>query len=193
MKNIRIFLSENFHFLVVKFPAYLNKHVFVMSKGLYVKFVSDHRHLHIHKSAKIKFVFYNVKCFRVYIKNLSYIAYFRNLRKENGARISAQWVYWSVNFVYFGFHENLEFYYIWEYCFVFVFFIVRGGGGGGGGGGAWGGGRVLDICRFFFFFFLIFIPRHTIVAGYYGFTLDIRVSVHPSVSRQSVRSFFVSE
>ena len=30
MKNIRIFLSENFHFLVVKFSLYLNRHVFVM-------------------------------------------------------------------------------------------------------------------------------------------------------------------
>ena len=30
MKNIRIFLSENFQFLVVKFSVYLNKHVFVM-------------------------------------------------------------------------------------------------------------------------------------------------------------------
>ena len=29
-KNIRIFLSENFHFLVVKFSVYLNRHVFVM-------------------------------------------------------------------------------------------------------------------------------------------------------------------
>ena len=29
----------------------------------------------------------------------------------------------------------------------------------------------------------IFIPRHTIVAGYYGFTLDVRVSVRPSVFR----------
>ena len=28
---------------------------------------------------------------------------------------------------------------------------------------------------------LFFIPRHTIVAGYYGFTLDVRVSVRPSV------------
>ena len=33
MKNIRIFLSENFHFLVVKFSVYLNKHVFVMRIG----------------------------------------------------------------------------------------------------------------------------------------------------------------
>ena len=30
MKNIRFFLSENFHFLVVKFSVYLNRHVFVM-------------------------------------------------------------------------------------------------------------------------------------------------------------------
>ena len=28
--NIRNFLSENFHFLVVKISVYLNKHVFVM-------------------------------------------------------------------------------------------------------------------------------------------------------------------
>ena len=30
MKNFRIFLSENFHFLVVKFSVYLNRRVFVM-------------------------------------------------------------------------------------------------------------------------------------------------------------------
>ena len=30
MKNIRIFLSENFRFLVVKFSLYLNRHVFIM-------------------------------------------------------------------------------------------------------------------------------------------------------------------
>ena len=30
MKNISEFLSENFHFLVVKFSVYLNKLVFVM-------------------------------------------------------------------------------------------------------------------------------------------------------------------
>ena len=29
-KNIRIFLLENFHFWVVKFSVYLNKHVFVV-------------------------------------------------------------------------------------------------------------------------------------------------------------------
>ena len=30
MKNIRIFLSENFRFLVVNVSVYLNRHVFVM-------------------------------------------------------------------------------------------------------------------------------------------------------------------
>ena len=30
MKNIRLFLSENFPFLVVKFSIYLNRRVFVM-------------------------------------------------------------------------------------------------------------------------------------------------------------------
>ena len=29
MKNIRISLSENFHFLLVEFSVYLNRHVFV--------------------------------------------------------------------------------------------------------------------------------------------------------------------
>ena len=33
MKNIRILLSENFHFLVVKFSVYLNRRVFVMWIG----------------------------------------------------------------------------------------------------------------------------------------------------------------
>ena len=31
MKHIRVFLSENFHFSVVKFSVYLNRHVSVMS------------------------------------------------------------------------------------------------------------------------------------------------------------------
>ena len=30
MKKYQIFLSENFHFLVIKFSVYLNRHVFVM-------------------------------------------------------------------------------------------------------------------------------------------------------------------
>ena len=38
-------------------------------------------------------------------------------------------------------------------------------------------------------FLFLFIPRHTIVAGYYGFTLVVRVSVRPSVERLSVFSF----
>ena len=31
MKNYQKFLSENFHFWVVKFSVHLNRHVFVMS------------------------------------------------------------------------------------------------------------------------------------------------------------------
>ena len=42
-----------------------------------------------------------------------------------------------------------------------------------------------DILISFYFFFK-FIPRHTIVAGHYGFTLDFRVSVRPGV-RPSIR------
>ena len=30
MINIRIFLSENFHFLLIKFSVHLNRHVFLM-------------------------------------------------------------------------------------------------------------------------------------------------------------------
>ena len=33
MKNIRIFLSENLHFLVAKFSVYLHRRVFVMNRG----------------------------------------------------------------------------------------------------------------------------------------------------------------
>ena len=51
-------------------------------------------------------------------------------------------------------------------------------------------GASVDVrCHF------LFIPRHTIVTGYYGFTLEVRVSVRPSVShsrtsvRRSVRFF----
>ena len=38
---------------------------------------------------------------------------------------------------------------------------------------------------------LIFIPHHTIVAGYYGFTLDVHVSVRPSVVRPSIFRFWM--
>ena len=44
MKNINVFLSENFQFLEVKFSVYLNRHVFVMdrcSKGLYPENTGD--------------------------------------------------------------------------------------------------------------------------------------------------------
>ena len=34
---------------------------------------------------------------------------------------------------------------------------------------------------------LLFIPRHTLVTGYYVFTLAVRVSVRPSVVHTSVR------
>ena len=42
MKNIRVFLSENFQFLEVKFSIYLNRHVFVMGalKGTQIVVVS---------------------------------------------------------------------------------------------------------------------------------------------------------
>ena len=33
MKNIRIFFSENFQFLVIKFSVCLNRHVFVMENS----------------------------------------------------------------------------------------------------------------------------------------------------------------
>ena len=38
MKNIKKLLSENFHFLVVKFSIYLNRRVFVM-----YQFITDHQ------------------------------------------------------------------------------------------------------------------------------------------------------
>ena len=37
MKNIRIFVSENFEFLAVKFSIYLNRRVFVMVKQFSLK------------------------------------------------------------------------------------------------------------------------------------------------------------
>ena len=41
MKNIRFFLSENFHFLVAKFSEYLNRHIFVMTLGKYFAISAD--------------------------------------------------------------------------------------------------------------------------------------------------------
>ena len=43
--------------------------------------------------------------------------------------------------------------------------------------------------QFFFFDFFIFLPRHTIVVGYYDFMLDVCVSVSPSVVCTSFRFF----
>ena len=40
-KNIRIFLSENFHFLVVKVSLYLNRHVFVSNMRLFAVILKD--------------------------------------------------------------------------------------------------------------------------------------------------------
>ena len=37
-----------------------------------------------------------------------------------------------------------------------------------------------------------FLAHGYCVAGYYGFMLDVRVSVHPSVRHTAVRPFFVS-
>ena len=39
----------------------------------------------------------------------------------------------------------------------------------------------------------LFIPCHKIVAGYYGFMLDVRVSVRPSVVRLSIRFSFLDD
>ena len=40
MKNIRVFLSENFQFLEVKFSIYLDRCVFVMLRPLQVTYTS---------------------------------------------------------------------------------------------------------------------------------------------------------
>ena len=50
MKKIRIFISENFHFVVVKFSVYLNRRVFVMVKLILQKKVREKpRECHNHK------------------------------------------------------------------------------------------------------------------------------------------------
>ena len=41
MKNIRVFLSENFKFLEEKFSIYLNRHVFVMQSEMQLKVRAD--------------------------------------------------------------------------------------------------------------------------------------------------------
>ena len=54
-------------------------------------------------------------------------------------------------------------------------------------------GRLYSV-HMIFAKYQIFIPRHTIVAGYYGFMLDVRVSVRQSARPSVVRpsSVFVS-
>ena len=84
-----------------------------------------------------------------------------------------------------------------------IFLYVSGSWGGvggcgcvcvGGGGSVCVGGETYFFLCFFFFFVFVFIHRHTIVARYYGFTLDVRVSVRasvrPSYARPTVRFSF---
>ena len=40
MKNISVFLSENFQFLEVKFSIYLNRHVFEMTALKWKRYIS---------------------------------------------------------------------------------------------------------------------------------------------------------
>ena len=47
MKTVRFFFSENFHFLVVNFSLYLNRHVFVMQA------LHHALPLHIHEASAI--------------------------------------------------------------------------------------------------------------------------------------------
>ena len=47
-------------------------------------------------------------------------------------------------------------------------------------------------CELLFLLTTLVIPHHTIVARYYGFTLDACVSGRPSVSRRSEHPYFVS-
>ena len=41
MKNIRVFLSENFQFLEVKLSVYLNRHVFVMENISFIRTLNN--------------------------------------------------------------------------------------------------------------------------------------------------------
>ena len=47
-------------------------------------------------------------------------------------------------------------------------------------------GKFRDTIMAGYYSLMFFIPHHTIVAGYYGFTLDVHVSVHLSVSQSVV-------
>ena len=44
MKNITVFLSENFQFFGVKFSIYLNRHVFVMILKAFILFSENDHH-----------------------------------------------------------------------------------------------------------------------------------------------------
>ena len=48
----------------------------------------------------------------------------------------------------------------------------------------------LQISRGIHILFFLFIPRRTIVAGYYDFMLDVRVSVRPLVVHPSIHFSF---
>ena len=45
MKNIKTFLSENFHFLVLKVSVYLNRRVFVMQYNTNILLASKHSNM----------------------------------------------------------------------------------------------------------------------------------------------------
>ena len=54
MKNIRVFLAENFQFLEVKFSLYLNRRVFVMRAAFFEK--RDKTQLWCKNSENIPFI-----------------------------------------------------------------------------------------------------------------------------------------
>ena len=53
MKNITIFLSENFQFLVIKFALYLNRHVFVMFKINFILYYIIYLFILLHYSVYV--------------------------------------------------------------------------------------------------------------------------------------------
>ena len=50
--------------------------------------------------------------------------------------------------------------------------------------------NTVNVLKFRTLYFMLFIPHHTIVAGYYGFALDVRMSVRPLVLHPSIRFLF---
>ena len=55
-EKYQILFSENFHFLVVKFSVYLNRHVFVMQYAVYVLFGKTEEQTNITVSWKITYI-----------------------------------------------------------------------------------------------------------------------------------------